>query len=135
MRRGVRFFAWVGEGFLTVYDPQRRSSRARFARETLLWALLGLAGWLSLDPIADAAWISDEMLVAVARAVSWCALAWSAALFPMLARRFHDAGMSGAWSGLALIPCGTPFLIAAALLLPAHPSGRAWPRAEEPFFV
>ena len=103
MTGGVRFFAMVGEGFLTVYDPQRRSSRTRFAREALLWALLGAAGWF--------------------------------ALFPMLARRFHDVGMSGAWSGLALIPCVTPILILGLLMLPARPAGRAWPPAEAPFFA
>ena len=53
----------------------------------------------------------------------------------MLARRFHDAGMSGAWSGLALIPCVTPILILGLLMLPARPAGRAGPPAEAPFFA
>lgn len=133
---GVHLLACVGEGFLCIYNPQCRTSRKRFAKEVLLWLSFGLLGWLSLDPIADAEWISDEMIVVIARVVGVLAAAWSAALFPMLARRFHDAGFSGAWAGLALLPMCTPVLLVVAWMLPAARDPvkhAAWRSVEVPY--
>ena len=114
MTGGVRFFAMGGEGFSPSTTRREEGSRTRFAREAPPLGAFGAAGWFALDPIADAEWISDEMLVGIAHGVSWPVFAWSTALFPMLARRFHDAGIVGRVVGAGADP-----------LRDAHPHPRA----------
>lgn len=123
--------ALLGALFMRLYWPQCRIGRVTFAKGFALWALLGGAGYWLLDPIADAAWISDETIVAIAKALPWLTGAWMLALMALLARRAHDWGLSGAWALLAEVPIANLVLIAAALFLPGRPEGRRWPQASE----
>lgn len=78
------------------FCPQFRSGRRLYALETTGALLAGLFLWLMINPIADAEFISDEMLTWIGRFV-----------YPLLinlilifmtvsaARRLHDAGHSG----------------------------------------
>ena len=123
--------AALGALFMRLYWPQCRMGRRAFLKGFAIWALLGIGSYQLLDPIADAAWISDEAIVAVARALPWLTGAWMLALMAMLARRAHDWGLSGAWALLAEVPVANILLIVAALTVPGRPGGRAWPSCDE----
>lgn len=114
------------------FCPQFRSGRRLYALETTGALLAGLFLWLMINPIADAEFISDEMLTWIGRFV-----------YPLLiniilifmtvsaARRLHDAGHSGAWALLVICPGANIFLMLYLLLRPgvARPTG--WRRLEE----
>lgn len=114
----VSAFAWFGLFFLRVFNPQIRADRAAFARGLILWAALGVAAWLLMDPIADAEWISDKALLRIAMIYSWASGFWSFALFVLTARRCHDCGISGGWALLVGIPLVNLLVLAAGLSLP-----------------
>lgn len=117
----------LGRLALAVYYPQVRTGRAVFAAELALWAAAGLSVWSLLDPIADAAWISDAMLVRIAQVVAVLAGFWNAALFSICARRLHDLGLSGSWALMNAVPGGTIALVVLGLSLPGRSAGRVWP--------
>ncbi len=110
-----------------VWNPQRRTSRRAFARELAVWMVFGLAGWLSLDPIADAEWISDEALIEIAKFFSIVAELWVFAFFALAARRAHDLGLSGAWAFLGCAAVTLPLMVVLGLLLPGRTAGCRWP--------
>lgn len=114
----VSVFAWLGSLFLRIFNPQVRADRRTFARGLLIWSAFGLLGWLLMDPIADAEWISDEALLRIAMVYSWAYGFWSFALFVLAARRCHDCGLSGGWALLVGIPLVNIFVLAAGLFLP-----------------
>ena len=116
---------------MRLYWPQCRIGRADFLKAFLLWAMIGAGGYSLLDPIADAAWISDEMIVVIAEALPWLTGIWMLALMAMLARRAHDWGLSGGWALLAEVPVANLLLILAALTVPGRPAGRVWPSLDE----
>ncbi len=117
----------LGRLALAVYYPQVRTGRAVFAAELALWAAAGVSVWGLLDPIADAEWISDAMLVRIAQVVAVLAGFWNAALFPICARRLHDLGLSGSWALLNAVPGGTIALFVLGLAVPGRRAGRVWP--------
>lgn len=129
--RPVRALAAAARLCVRIYDPQARSGRLVFSRELALWCAAGLAAWLSLDPIADAEWISDEAVVKIAAALPWAAQLWSAALFSIAARRCHDLGLSGAWALLLSMPPVCALCLPVLLLAPGRSAGRAWPERAE----
>ncbi|MDO5532055.1 DUF805 domain-containing protein [Sutterella sp.] len=120
----VSFLAVLGKLFLAAFNPQVRAGRGQFARGLALWGACGVAGWLSLDPVADATWISDEAIVVIARVYSWATALWSIGLFVLLARRCHDWALGGGWAFLLCVPGLNVLLIAAALFVPGRPTAR-----------
>ena len=108
------------------FCPQFRSGRRLYAQETTGALLAGLFLWLMINPIADAEFISDEMLTWIGRFV-----------YPLLinlilifmtvsaARRLHDAGHSGAWALFVMCPGANIFLMLYLLLRPgvSRPTG------------
>ena len=105
----------------------------------LLGSAIGLVGWLLaaaaayalMDPIADAAWISDSAILVIAKIYGWAAGLWSIGVTVLCARRAHDFGLSGAWA-LLLSAAGVNILfLLACLCLPGRPEGLAWPRADD----
>lgn len=78
------------------FCPQFRSGRRLYAYETAGALFAGLILWLMINPIADAEFISDEMLMWIGRVVY--PLFINLILIFMTvsaARRLHDAGHSG----------------------------------------
>ena len=114
------------------FCPQFRSGRRLYAQETTGALLAGLFLWLMINPIADAEFISDEMLTWIGRFV-----------YPLLinlilifmtvsaARRLHDAGHSGAWALFVMCPGANIFLMLYLLLRPGVSRPTGWRRLEE----
>lgn len=114
------------------FCPQFRSGRRLYAQETTGALLAGLFLWLMINPIADAEFISDEMLTWIGRFV-----------YPLLinlilifmtvsaARRLHDAGHSGAWALFVMCPGANIFLMLYLLLRPGVSRPTDWRRLEE----
>ena len=118
--------AALGALFMRLYWPQCRMGRRAFLKGFAIWALLGIGSYQLLDPIADAAWISDEAIVAVARALPWLTGAWMLALMAMLARRAHDWGLSGVDFTAGINQPTYEYYIDFA-----SRNGRAWPSWDE----
>lgn len=127
----VEPLALLGRIAAALFYPQLRIGRAAFARGLLLWLLAGTAGYLLMDPIADAQWISDAALTHIARAYGWAYGLLSAGVTVLAARRVHDWGLAGAWALLLSAPGLNMLFLAACLFIPGREAGRAWPKAGE----
>jgi uncharacterized membrane protein YhaH (DUF805 family) len=112
-----------------AFYPQRRSTRAQFARDLAAAAALLTLLWLSLDPIADAQWISDAALEKIGLyAVPLCVNLIFCFLLAACARRLHDLGASGAWALLLAVPAVNMVFVILLLALPGRPYPTGWPR-------
>lgn len=112
-----------------AFCPQRRSGRAQFARDLAAAAALLALLWLSLDPIADAEWISDGAIEKIGLyAVPLCVNLIFCFLLAACARRLHDLGASGAWALLLALPAVNVIMTVLLLALPGRPYPTGWPR-------
>lgn len=128
---GLRLLALLGSVVLTLFNPQVRIDRRGFAIGLVGWLLAAAAAYALMDPIADAAWISDSAILVIAKIYGWAAGLWSIGVTVLCARRAHDFGLSGAWA-LLLSAAGVNILfLLACLCLPGRPEGLAWPRADD----
>ena len=59
---GLRLLALLGSVVLTLFNPQVRIDRRGFAIGLVGWLLAAAAAYALMDPIADAAWISDSAI-------------------------------------------------------------------------
>ena len=101
---GLRLLALLGSVVLTLFNPQVRIDRRGFAIGLVGWLLAAAAAYALMDPIADAAWISDSAILVIAKIYGWAAGLWSIGVTVLCARRAHDFGLSGAWA-LLLSAC------------------------------
>lgn len=112
-----------------AFCPQRRSGRAQFARDLAAAAALLALLWLSLDPIANAEWISDGAIEKIGLyAVPLCVNLIFCFLLAACARRLHDLGASGAWALLLAVPAVNVIMTVLLLALPGRPYPTGWPR-------
>lgn len=122
--------ALLGHLVLRIYDPRRRDGRLAFLRGLFVWALLGGCAYALIDPIADAEWISDRALCAIASVYAALSGFWMAALLALCARRAHDLGLSGAWALIVAAPGANAFFLLLALALPGRAVARdLWPES------
>ena len=64
---GLRLLALLGSVVLTLFNPQVRIDRRGFAIGLVGWLLAAAAAYALMDPIADAAWISDSAILVIAK--------------------------------------------------------------------
>ncbi len=117
---------------LVGFCPQFRSGRRLYACETAASLAGVLILWLLINPIADAEFISDEILMWIGRIVY--PLCFNLILIFMTvsaARRLHDAGHSGAWAFLMICPGANFFLMLYLLLRPGLEQPTGWRRLED----
>ena len=67
---GLRLLALLGSVVLTLFNPQVRIDRRGFAIGLVGWLLAAAAAYALMDPIADAAWISDSAILVIAKTLS-----------------------------------------------------------------
>lgn len=89
---GLRLLALLGSVVLTLFNPQVRIDRRGFAIGLVGWLLAAAAAYALMDPIADAAWISDSAILVIAKIYGWAAGLWSIGVTVLCARRAHDCG-------------------------------------------
>ena len=73
---GLRLLALLGSVVLTLFNPQVRIDRRGFAIGLVGWLLAAAAAYALMDPIADAAWISDSAILVIAKIYGWAAGLW-----------------------------------------------------------
>lgn len=89
---GLRLLALLGSVVLTLFNPQVRIDRRGFAIGLVGWLLAAAAAYALMDPIADAAWISDSAILVIAKIYGWAAGLWSIGVTVLCARRAHVLG-------------------------------------------
>ena len=128
---GLRLLALLGSVVLTLFNPQVRIDRRGFAIGLVGWLLAAAAAYALMDPIADAAWISDSAILVIAKIYGWAAGLWSIGVTVLCARRAHDLGSRGPGHCCSLQPVSISSFLLACLCLPGRPEGLAWPRADD----
>ena len=114
------------------FCPQFRTGRRLYAYETAGALLAGLILWLMINPIADAEFISDEMLMWIGRVVYPLFINLILIFMTVSAvRRLHEAGHSGAWALFVICPGANLFLMLYLLLRPGVERPTGWRRLED----
>lgn len=114
------------------FCPQFRTGRRFYARETVLGLLFAWGLWMTMDPVADATFISDEALVWIGRLVYPLFINLLLVFMTMsAARRLHDIGHGGAWALLMLMPGLNVLLVLYLLIRPGSCRPTGWRRLED----